>query len=441
MSNNQEDISSIIVLGETGSGKSTFCNNLCLQPKCAVGDDLNSQTERISGINCDGDYHDIFIIDTPGMNDSNGPEQDERNINLMNDYIRQNSRIKGIIILLKFTDNRLTGSLKKSLKTFYDMFPMNNFWSHVIIIFSHYYANNEEEKQKRKTNLIKKYNQEFINIMNQSKIDHPNFIIPRKVKFYFCELKNPNEETKNEILNAINYLKNKEQMFKKIEERLEEPKIANSTKLGNTTTINYIKEKVTTFTDFDDTQTESRKIIDSWEESYIEEKEKETKEKVDGEKKIFEHYTYKKTIHKNRYGEEDINIDKENPLDFYIETEEMTFLPEEIEDKVDGNKTTSTHKFYKQLKFVDKNKKETFGKKILLDSFKTFKEVVEDTPIIQTEGNTQITNYRRKNKHTDKNGKVTYDDPIIYKSDRQTTVTKIETRTVYVDSDSDCSIF
>ena len=233
MSNNQEDISSIIVLGETGSGKSTFCNNLCLQPKCAVGDDLNSQTERVSGINCDGDYHDIFIIDTPGMNDSNGPEQDERNINLMNDYIRQNSRIKGIIILLKFTDNRLTGSLKKSLKTFCDMFPMNNFWSHVIIIFSHYYANNEEEKQKRKTNLIKKYNQEFINIMNQSKIDHPNFIIPRKVKFYFCELKNPNEETKNEILNAINYLKNKEQMFKKIEERLEEPKIANSTKLGN----------------------------------------------------------------------------------------------------------------------------------------------------------------------------------------------------------------
>ena len=98
MSNNQEDISSIIVLGETGSGKSTFCNNLCLQPKCAVGDDLNSQTERVLEFNCDGNHREIFIIDTPGMNDSNGPEQDERNINLMNDYIRQNSRIKGIII-------------------------------------------------------------------------------------------------------------------------------------------------------------------------------------------------------------------------------------------------------------------------------------------------------------------------------------------------------
>ena len=100
MSNNQEDISSIRVLGETGSGKSTFCNNLCLQPKCAVGDDLNSKTERIPVINCDRDYHEIFIIDTPGMNmnDSNGPEQDERNINLMNEFIRLNSRIKGIII-------------------------------------------------------------------------------------------------------------------------------------------------------------------------------------------------------------------------------------------------------------------------------------------------------------------------------------------------------
>lgn len=53
---NNEDISSIIVLGETGTGKSSFCNNLCLQPKCKVGDDLNSETERVFGVNCEGQY-------------------------------------------------------------------------------------------------------------------------------------------------------------------------------------------------------------------------------------------------------------------------------------------------------------------------------------------------------------------------------------------------
>ena len=128
----------------------------------------------------------------------------------MNDFIKQNPRIKGIIILLKFTDNRLTGSVKKSLETFCNMFPMNNFWSHVVIVLSHFYEDNNEEKQRRKEALIRNYNQEFTNIMNQSKIDHPNFIIPPSINIYFCELKNPDEAIKNEISNAIEYLKSKE---------------------------------------------------------------------------------------------------------------------------------------------------------------------------------------------------------------------------------------
>ena len=50
----------------------------------------------------------------------------------MKDYIKQNQRIKGIIIMLKFTDTRLTGSIKESLKVFYNLFPLNNFWDHVV---------------------------------------------------------------------------------------------------------------------------------------------------------------------------------------------------------------------------------------------------------------------------------------------------------------------
>ena len=110
------------------------------------------------------------MIDTPGLNDSNGEEQDKRNINLMNQFIKNNPRIKGIIILLKFTDNKLTGSIKKSLKTFYDMFPINNFWSLVIILFSYYYDTNSEEKIKRKNMLIQNYEKELQKIMQQSKL-------------------------------------------------------------------------------------------------------------------------------------------------------------------------------------------------------------------------------------------------------------------------------
>ena len=86
----------------------------------------------------------------------------------------------------------------------------------------------------------------------------------------------------------------------------------------------------------------------------------------DEQEKIIEHYIYKKIRHKNKNNEEEINIDKENPLEKYIESEEMIHLPEEIDTKVEGNLTTYTHKFYKQMKFIDKNSKETFGEKILL---------------------------------------------------------------------------
>ena len=437
---NNDDISSIIVLGETGTGKSSFCNNLCIEPKCVVGEGLNSETERVQGIRCEGIYNDIFIIDTPGLNDSNGSEQDAQNINTMNEYIRKNPRIKGIIILLKFTDNRITGSVKDSLKAFADMFPMNEFWSHVIFILSHFYANTPEEKERRKEKLLRNYKLEIKEIMKQTKIVHPNFNIPEDIKIFFCELKNPNEETKAEISNAIQFLREKQQMFKKIEVREEEPKIKNTTILGNTKTVEYIKEKITTFTDFDDSQTESIKIIDNWSEKYIEERETEVKEKKEGEKKIFEHFVYKKIIHKNRNEEVDISIDKENPVEHYIESEEMIYLPEETSSTTEGNKTIITHNFYKQLKFVDKNSKETYGEKILVETYNTSKEIVEEEPLTRSEGNTQYISYRRKNKYTDKDGNITFDEPEIYKTD--THVTHVITERIEVrDGGSDCFIF
>ena len=438
---NNDDISSIIVLGETGTGKSSFCNNLCIEPKCVVGEGLNSETERVQGIRCEGIYNDIFIIDTPGLNDSNGSEQDAHNINIMNEYIRQNPRIKGIIILLKFTDNRITGSVKDSLKAFADMFPMNEFWSHVIFILSHFYANTPEEKERRKEKLLRNYKLEIKEIMKQTKIVHPNFNIPEDIKIFFCELKNPNEETKAEISNAIQFLREKQQMFKKIEVREEEPKIKNTTILGNTKTVEYIKEKITTFTDFDDSQTESIKIIDNWSEKYIEERETEVKEKKEGEKKIFEHFVYKKIIHKNRNEEVDINIDKENPVEHYIESEEMIYLPEETSSTTEGNKTIITHNFYKQLKFVDKNSNETYGEKILVETYNTSKEIVEEEPLTRSEGNTQYISYRRKNKYTDKDGNITFDEPEIYKTDTHVTHVITERIEVRDGGGSDCFIF
>ena len=204
--------------------------------------------------------------------------------------------------------------------------------------------------------------------------------------------------------------------------------------------MEYYIEKITNFIDFDDSKNEVRKIIEKWKEIFIEEKEEEIKEKTEGEKKIIEHYIYKKIRHKNKNNEEEINIDKENPLEKYIESEEMIHLPEEIDTKVEGNLTTYTHKFYKQMKFIDKNSKETFGEKILENSYTTSKEEIEVEPSIVDQGNVKLTNYMKKNKFTDKDGNVTYDEPKIYKTDTHVIETRTETHYVY-DDDDFCKIF
>ena len=110
----------------------------------------------------------------------------------------------------------------------------------------------------------------------------------------------------------------------------------------------------------------------------------------------------------------------------------MIYLPEEINSTTEGNKTTITHNFYKQLKFVDKNAKENYGEKILVNSYNTSKEVVEEEPITRTEGNTKYISYRRKNKYTDKDGNVTYDEPEIYKTDTHVTHTVVTVKPLII---------
>ena len=183
----------------------------------------------------EGKYSDIFIIDTPGLNDSNGSEKDKKNINDMHQYIKENPRIKGIIILLKFIDNRLTGSIKNSIKTFADLFPANNFWDHVVIVFSHFGVLNQKERDEKKKNLKKMCKIEFSFLMKETQLKHTNFILPEseEMPMYFIELKKEDENSDKEIENIINHLRKKERIFKKIEEKIEEPKIVNTEKSGN----------------------------------------------------------------------------------------------------------------------------------------------------------------------------------------------------------------
>ena len=98
---------SIITLGETGCGKSSFCNTLFASKRFKVGHSLDSETEIVEGKYGENEYSDIFIIDTPGLNDSEGEQKDKENAEKMKEYIKKNPRIKGILMVFNFNENRL----------------------------------------------------------------------------------------------------------------------------------------------------------------------------------------------------------------------------------------------------------------------------------------------------------------------------------------------
>lgn len=189
MNQNPEQTTSIITLGETGSGKSSFCNTLFTSQQFLVGHSLDSQTEKVEGKYGEGEYKDIFIIDTPGLNDSEGEQKDKDNIKEMKDYIKKNPRIKGILMVFNFNDNRIKGSVKESIKIFYDFFPMPNFWEHVILLFSHYDTKNEE-----KINLLNiEFTKKLKELAKSIKQSNPDLIIPDSFPMFFCNLAQPNQ--------------------------------------------------------------------------------------------------------------------------------------------------------------------------------------------------------------------------------------------------------
>ena len=250
---------SIITLGETGSGKSSFCNSLFSTQQFLVGHSLDSQTEKVEGKYGENDYKDIFIIDTPGLNDSEGEQKDNQNIQEMKNYIKKNPRIKGILMVFNFNDNRLKGSVKKSIKLFYDFFPMKNFWEHVIILFSHY----DKEDTERKNLLETEFNSKLKEVALKIKNINPELIIPESFPMFFCNLKNPDQNTNENIKKIIADFRKMKPMFKEIHEIIE-PDVITTTKEGNVTNYLHTINKLITYIDFDEQKLEIREKINEF---------------------------------------------------------------------------------------------------------------------------------------------------------------------------------
>jgi len=116
------------VIGETGTGKSSLCNVIAGKPATSdffpVGHELDSKTweTTVNPAKWKGDGFDIEIIDTPGLDDPNGPQKDDENIAEMIKKLKKLDHVHLFFVIFNGEVPRLSRTLMELLKIFRDMF-------------------------------------------------------------------------------------------------------------------------------------------------------------------------------------------------------------------------------------------------------------------------------------------------------------------------------
>ena len=220
-----------IFVGKTGTGKSTLINVLLGENKCKVERNAKAVTTKT-----DFYYYKlkngrmITVLDTPGLSDPktlNDPNIDKKYLEGIREVIaKELIQIKGIIFLVNFQTERFDASEQQALLNYNTIFPLKDFWKHVLIIFTHYFedpdGDNIEEMKKQKDSSNRNI---LVEIMEKvKKVSDIISYNELQTKYFnsYCPVKSEKQKLKNnknkeELEVFLNYLYEKPPLFSKIE--------------------------------------------------------------------------------------------------------------------------------------------------------------------------------------------------------------------------------
>ena len=208
----------ILMLGETGSGKSTLSNYIAGEKYFEESSSHSSCTQDIScKIAKKGSrYENVLLIDTPGILDSGG--KDQENMSKIIETLKKNHAdgIKGILLLINVNNVRINDAVQKSLYIYCNMFPLVNFFEHLGIVFTHTYENFDEEdydgiKKNAKSDYIPSLEKTFTNIVKEiNRTKKTNIMTPDGLHYFFTDCgktgkKYGYQRTKEEIDELVNW--------------------------------------------------------------------------------------------------------------------------------------------------------------------------------------------------------------------------------------------
>ncbi|GAB1220668.1 hypothetical protein ENUP19_0056G0027 [Entamoeba nuttalli] len=227
----------LLLIGETGNGKSSLGNFILKKNVFEVGDSPNSETREVVGEKGEGDRSDLIVIDTPSLQESK--EFNEKFLNDIVDIVKEQGGINGIVIVLNYNTNRISNNIKIMIQIMSKIFPLQYFLKHICIVWNkcYYYISDRQLTNQKE---IKK-NEFLPELLRRTEINKTNEDID--IPMYYGDSepdkRYDNSRSENEIerliewgrrINPINIDTSNQEKAPVIEEKEETESMGNNDK-------------------------------------------------------------------------------------------------------------------------------------------------------------------------------------------------------------------
>lgn len=170
----------VVLIGQTGSGKSKLGNFILQSEFFKVGNGKSSETEIISEGNTYLDGMSVTIVDTPGLNDTNS--KDEEIMDKIVKKFKDDNSIDGIILVYSFRNMRRVQKHQELVNNLIEIFGKDLLEKRLKVIFTNSVIGEERDEtdeilEREQMNDAK----EFLNYMV---MDHEMIFLNTKKKFY-----------------------------------------------------------------------------------------------------------------------------------------------------------------------------------------------------------------------------------------------------------------
>ena len=195
----------VIGIGETGMGKSTFLNAYLQKESFKGSDSPDSCTKTTSFDSNIINNQTRKAIDTPGIKDTDNADQ-ENVKQLVEFLINYQDGVNVVAIVLNGQVDRFTKDTEKFIKITHQMFNHPDFWEHLCIIFTKWYSGMNAEQKRVK---LEKYKKRLIKSIK----DYIDKDINVEIPIFFVDSPNKNDKnTKEELKRFNNFVTSKTAM-------------------------------------------------------------------------------------------------------------------------------------------------------------------------------------------------------------------------------------